>query len=204
MELYILNIVSNINDRTIKKYQSFKFELMPNGEQRIKMLKFSGCVRFVYNKALTMQKDLYSKGEKRIGYFSMCKELTKWRGEYSWLYDSPCMICQQSLKNLEVAYKNFFNKTSSFPQFKKKGVSDSFRFPLGFKLEQNNNRIYLPKLGWIRYRNSREVIGKINSVTVSHKSGNFILHPKSNLLLKHINFCIQNRNFPIKSFPFLF
>ena len=50
-------------------------------------------------------------------------------------------------------------------------MSDSFRFPQGFKLEQHNNRIFLPKLGWIRYRNSREMLGFAKNITVSQKCG---------------------------------
>ena len=57
------------------------------------------------------------------------------------------------------------------PSSKKKGMSDSFRFPQGFKLEQHNNRIFLPKLGWLRYRNSREMMGVAKNITVSQKGG---------------------------------
>ncbi|MGL6070407.1 RNA-guided endonuclease InsQ/TnpB family protein, partial [Craterilacuibacter sp.] len=51
---------------------------------------------------------------------------------------------------------NFFAKRADFPRFKRKGLSDSFRYPQGCKLDQGNSRIFLPKLGWLRYRNSRD------------------------------------------------
>src|SRR5262249_31126550 len=54
-----------------------------------------------------------------------------------------------------------------FPRFMKKGHADSFRYPDGIKLDQANRRIFLPKLGWLRYRRSRAVIGKVKNVTVS-------------------------------------
>ena len=57
------------------------------------------------------------------------------------------------------------------PRFKKRGQNDAFRYPQGVKLDQTNNRISLPKLGWIRYRNSREVIGEVKNVTVSQSCG---------------------------------
>ena len=86
-----------------------------------------------------------------------------------WLKDCYSQVLQQSLKDLERAFKNFFAKRSDFPKFKRKGSKESFRFPQKFKLEQQNNRIYLPKIGWVRYCNSRDVIGKIKNVTVSQK-----------------------------------
>ncbi|STW48649.1 Probable transposase [Klebsiella pneumoniae] len=70
-------------------------------------------------------------------------------------------------ENLERGYKNFFQKRAAFPRFKKRGQNDAFRYPQGVKLDQANNRISLPKLGWVRYRNSREVIGEVKNVTVS-------------------------------------
>jgi putative transposase len=51
--------------------------------------------------------------------------------------------------------------------FKKKGLKDSFKYPQGHKLDQHNSRIFLPKIGWVRYRNSREVEGIVKNVTVS-------------------------------------
>jgi putative transposase len=81
--------------------------------------------------------------------------------ETPWLADAPTHPLQQTLKDLERAYANFFAKRADFPRFKKKGQSDSFRYPdpKQIKLDQANSRIFLPKLGWLRYRNSREVLG---------------------------------------------
>ncbi|THA42105.1 transposase, partial [Histophilus somni] len=70
-----------------------------------------------------------------------------------WLKECHSQVLQQSLKDLESAFKNFFQKHSSFPKFKKKGVKESFRFPQGCKIQPQNDRLYLPKIGWVRYRN---------------------------------------------------
>ena len=59
-------------------------------------------------------------------------------------------------------------------RFKKKEKHASFRYPQGTCLEQNNNRILLPKLGWVRYRNSREVLGAVKNVTVSLAGGQMV------------------------------
>ena len=81
----------------------------------------------------------------------------------AWLKETPSQALQQTLKDLERAYKNFFSKRADFPRFKKKGQSDSYRYPQGCKLDQSNRRIFLPKLGWMRYRKSRDVLGELNS-----------------------------------------
>lgn len=153
----------------MKRLQAYKFELKPNGEQQRKMRQFAGVCRFVFNKALALQKKRFAQGEKKLGYASLCKELTTWKtqSEMLWLAETPSQTLQQALKNLERAYQNFFEKRTDFPRFKKKGQSDSFRYPQGIKLEQGNNRLFLPKLGWIRYRNSRDVLGTPKNVTVS-------------------------------------
>ncbi|MGH8258028.1 MAG: RNA-guided endonuclease InsQ/TnpB family protein [Steroidobacteraceae bacterium] len=118
-----------------------------------------------------MQKERYERGEKKLGYAGLCKELTAWRNEAMWLGAAHSQILQQALKDLERAYRNFFEKRAAFPRFKKKGRCESFRFPQGTKLDQSNDRIYLPKLGWMRYRNSRLVPGQVCNVTVSLSSG---------------------------------
>lgn len=157
------------------RLQAFKFELMPNGEQARAMRRFAGSCRFVYNKALAMQKDNHATGSKFIGYVAMAKLLTGWRNgaDTPWLKDAPCHPLQQALRDLERAYKNFFEKRADFPRFKRKGGGDSFRYPdrKQIKLEQVNTRIFLPKLGWLRYRHSRNVLGEVRNVTVSQCGG---------------------------------
>src|SRR5438045_6857137 len=77
---------------TMKRRQAFKFELMPKGEQQRNMRRFAGSARFVYNKALALQKQNYEAGNKFINYVGMAKELTAWRNskETPWLKDAPC------------------------------------------------------------------------------------------------------------------
>ena len=63
----------------MQRRQAFKFELRPTGEQQRRMLRFAGSCRFVFNKALALQKERYEQGEKKLGYTGLCKELTAWR-----------------------------------------------------------------------------------------------------------------------------
>lgn len=161
----------------MQRLQAYKFELKPNGEQQRLMRCFAGSCRFVYNKALALQQERYEAGEKKLGYASLCKSLTEWKVQPKtlWLSETPSQALQQALKNLERAYKNFFDKRADFPKFKRKGQSDSFRYPQGIKLDQGNSRVFLPKLGWIRYRNSRDVLGEVKNATVSQSCGKWFV-----------------------------
>ncbi len=159
----------------MQRLQAYKFELMPNGEQQRDMRRFAGACRFVFNKALSLQKANYEAGGKFIGYVAMAKHLTEWRNgpETPWLKDAPVHPLQHALKDLERAYKNLFAKRADFPRFKRKGQKDSLRYPDAkqFKLDAGNGRIFLPKLGWMRLRLSREVLGALKNVTVSLSAG---------------------------------
>jgi len=163
----------------MQRLQAFKYALMPDGQQERQMRRFAGSCRFVFNQALALQKSRYAQGEKKLGYAGLCKLLTEWRNsaETAWLADAPVHPLQQTLKDLERAYANFFAKRADFPRFKKKGQSDSFRYPdpKQIKLDQPNNRLFLPKLGWLRYRNSRDVLGTLKNVTVSRSGGNWFV-----------------------------
>jgi putative transposase len=163
----------------MQRLQAFKYELMPNGQQARQMRRFAGSCRFVYNKALALQKERYERGEKKLGYAGLCKLLTEWRNsaETAWLAEAPIHPLQQTLKDLERAYSNFFAKRADFPRFKKKGQGDSFRYPdpKQIKLDQPNSRLFLPKLGWLRVRFSREVLGTVKNITVSQSCGKWFV-----------------------------
>jgi transposase, IS605 orfB family len=153
-------------------HKAFKFELMPTGEQIRRFKQFCGCSRFVFNRALAYRNEQYEVDKSvKFSYVKLANLLPVWKNELVWLKDCHSQVLQQSLKDLEASFKNFFSKRLDFPKFKRKGEKESFRFPQGCKLEQHNNRIYLPKIGWVRYRNSRDVVGQIKNVTVSQKCG---------------------------------
>jgi hypothetical protein len=99
--------------------------------------------------------------------------LPVWKKEMDilWLKESPAQLLQSALKDLDRSYKNFFEKRAAYPKFKKKSSNNSFRFPQGFHLDAVNSRIKFPKLGWIRYRKSREVEGTVKNITVSYVAG---------------------------------
>jgi putative transposase len=159
----------------MRRLQAYKYQILPNGEQERRMRRCAGSCRFVFNQALALQKERYERGEQKLSYAGLCKLLTQWRNgtETPWLADAPTHPLQQALKDLERAYQNFFARRAHFPRFKRKGHGERFRYPDAqqFKVDQGNNRLFLPKLGWLRYRNSRAMLGVAKNITLSHSCG---------------------------------
>ena len=94
----------------MKLLQAFKFRLRPGGQQEREMRRFAGACRFVFNRALALQNENHEAGNKYIPYGKMASWLVEWKNatETQWLKDSPSQPLQQSLKDPERAYKNFF------------------------------------------------------------------------------------------------
>lgn len=157
----------------MERLQAHTFQLRPKAGQENLMRRFAGCCRFLWNKAFALEKETCENEGKRLGFFLFCKFLRDWKKENdtSFLVEAHSQILQQVLKDLDRAYKNFFAKRADFPRFKRKGGHDAFRSPQGFKLDEGNSRIFLPKIGRVRYRNSRRTEGMPKQVTVSFAAG---------------------------------
>ena len=154
------------------KKQAFKFLLEPNKNHINEFLVFAGSCRFVYNKGLALINENYDSGKKFLNYNQLASELVTWKNEecLAWLKMAPSQCLQQSLRDLDKAFKNFFSGKSQYPRFKKKGRNDSFRVPCQrVRLDQEKNLVSLPKLGWVKYRKSREITGVLKNVTISRK-----------------------------------
>ena len=151
--------------------KGFKYRLDPKGDQKQLFAQFSGASRFLYNRGLEQRKAAYENEGKSITYFEQNTELVSLKRQEGalWLKDIHSQVLQQSLKNLDTAFQNFFKnvkagKKPGFPRFKCKGIRDSFRYPQGVRIKAD--RVYLPKIGWVDFRKSREIEGKIKQTTV--------------------------------------
>ena len=139
------------------------------------MRRIAGCCRFVFNQALAIQVQRREQGQSELVFAQLNLRLAEWRRrpESAWLAEVPFGCLQQALRNLERAFARYNGRQAQFPRFKRRGLSDSFRYSGSnelsneLKLDQANGRILLPRLGWLRYRNSRDVLGRIRNVTVS-------------------------------------
>jgi putative transposase len=170
----------------MKRLQAYKFELKENGEQARLMRCFAGACRFVFNKALSQQEENYKADGRFASYERMASWLIEWKAtaDTSWLRQAPAQALQQALMNLDKSYRRFFDKKAAHPKFKRRGQNDSFRFPQSFKIDQAHCRVCLPKLGWIHYRRSREVLGKVRNVTVSQSAGKWFVSIQTELEVK--------------------
>ena len=155
----------------------FKFRLKPNKTQRKKIAQNSGSARFTYNYAL--ERFIKSAAEKiYLSYEDITKELTglKRDPQTQWLKDAPAQILQQSVKDAMLAMDRFFkgkkkNKKDGFPKFRKKFVSDSFRYPQ--HISTNCNYVWLPKVGWVKFIKSREIEGTIKQAVVKREGNHW-------------------------------
>ena len=105
--------------------------------------------------------------------------LVEWRKHTDslWLADAPFGTQRQALKDLDRAFSRQASRLAQSPRFKRRGRSDNLRLAdmREFKLDHANSRILLPKLGWVRYRNSRAVVGTTRGVTVSASGGDWFV-----------------------------
>jgi putative transposase len=158
---------------------------MPNHNQQVLINKTIGCARFVYNRFLAFRKELYSTEQKTLNYQACSQQLTLLKKEIVWLKEVDKFALQNSLKNLETAYKNFFtdlkkakNKQGvGFPKFKKKyGCKQSYKTNLtNGNIQLRENRLKLPKLGWVNFHKSQDITGKFVNVTITRThSGKYI------------------------------
>jgi len=152
--------------------KGMKFRLEPSSAQKADMVMFAGHNRAVWNKALALTKDRLEQKLPIMWKYELEWNLTHlWKKseEMDWLNEAPSQTLQQTLKHFDRAMRDCFDKkqpNKRMPRFKKKGQGDSFTLPQGFRVE--GNRIRLPKLGWMRFRKSRELQGALKAVTVSY------------------------------------
>jgi len=147
-------------------HKAYRFQLKPDVEQCRQFARIAGVCRLVWNLCLEQRKVVYSSRRMPLNSYRQIPEVTQLRHEYDWLREIPSQVLQQRVRDLDSAYKNFFEGRADFPELKKKGQSvDSFRFPQGFKID--NRHIYLPKIGWIGFFKSRNIRGVPKHITVS-------------------------------------
>ncbi len=128
----------------------YKYRFYPTTEQKEYLAQTFGCVRVVYNKALEARKKAYEETGKGLTYNQSAALLTSWKKEasYNWLNDVSSVPLQQSLRHLQTAFRNFFDKRSAYPKFKSRRSRQSAEFTKsGFRLrgDISQPRIYLPK-----------------------------------------------------------
>lgn len=162
--------------------KAYKFRLEPTPEQSQRLRQLCGCARFVWNLGLAETKRILDSGEKLPSAFELNRMITVWKKmpEYIFLQDAYTDNLQQKLKDLHTAWKRCFDKklAAKAPVWKRKNDGrDSIRF-VNFEkyccLE--NRRVKLPSgLGWVKFRQSQRVNGKIKNATISQLAGQWYI-----------------------------
>jgi putative transposase len=149
--------------------RGFQYRLEPLPEQEATFRQFSGVCRLVYNLALE-QKTIWGQ-KHRFGYVAQAADLTKLRAEFDWVRAVYVSCQQQALRDLDRSFQNFFAGRASFPRPRRRGVNDSFRFPgrevVVKRLNAKWSAVRLPKIGWVKFRDTRPMRGILKNATVS-------------------------------------
>lgn len=159
--------------------KSYKFRIYPNESQRILIEKTFGCCRFVYNHYLAKSIEDYERTGKMNSRFQNDKDYTQLKKceEFSWLKETDASAHQNAIRNLDVAYQNFFRRVKQgqkpgFPKFKKKSYAQSYTTPnlMGstgtIETILDVNCIKICKLGWVKAKIDRIPQGHWVNMTI--------------------------------------
>ena len=155
--------------------RGYRYKLAPTAEQECLFRQFSGVCRLVYNLALEQRCchwRAYTRTHgKPLAYVAQARELTALRAEFDWIAAVSQTCLQQALRDLDKAFTNFFVGRAAYPSPRRKGVNESFRFQgrevETKRLNANWSAVRLPKIGWVKFRDTRPLRGVIKNVTVT-------------------------------------
>ena len=160
--------------------RAYKYKIKPTMKQQHQLLRAFGCARFIYNWGLDKKTKAWTNEHKSISYFELAKELTqlKQTEEHKWLKNVPNECLQQSLRNLDNAYTQFFKAKKGFPKFKsKKHAKDTAKYLAAVHFDFDNWKVKIPKCGWVKLCENKSFdleTSKIGTLTVSRdKCGDY-------------------------------
>ena len=148
-----------------------RYRLLPTPAQQVVLLEHCRHARFVWNLAVEQQR-FWQPGRRAPGYNDQCAQLTQIRAEYDWLAVGSQTVQQQALRDFAQAMRNFFARTHRRPSWRKAGVHEGFR-QVGVrshhveKLNRRYGRMWVPKVGWVRFRCTRAVPVDVKSYRIT-------------------------------------
>jgi putative transposase len=149
-------------------HKSYKFRIEPTSEQIVLLSKHFGACRFVFNRFLHERKEKYLNEKTSLNYYDNTRTLTDLKKEedFDWLKEINSQSLQSAIRNLDSAYKNFFNKQNKFPRFKSKYNKQSFKIPQNTLI--NEGKLVIPKFKeGIKINLHREIEGEILFATIT-------------------------------------
>jgi len=156
----------------VKLIKTYKFKLKPTKTQEDIFDSWVNTCRYLYNVALEERITAYTSIKKSISKYDQYNQLPQIKKEFLWVAEVYSDTLQDVLDRVDKAYQSFF-KGGGFPKFAKKGFYNSFTYKRNFKVD--NKSIKLPKIGEVRYFNSRTITGTPKTAILSKEdSGWFI------------------------------
>lgn len=147
--------------------KAYKYRLYPNKKQTELINKHLGATRFIYNLALETKITAYKSAQKKLSSFDLCYQLTELKKEVTWLNELDSQALQASIKNIDKAFKNFFNG-AGYPKYKSRKGHQSYQCPHEVKrVNWELNTLTIPKIKNIPIVLSQKFEGKIKTITIS-------------------------------------
>jgi putative transposase len=150
-----------------------RFRLLPTPDQEVGLSKHCGHARFVWNLAVEQHQHWRPGRRGAPGYGEQARQLTEARAEFVWLRAGSVTVQQQALRDFAEAVRNYFAGTHRRPTWRKAGRNEGFR-QVAVKpehiqrLNRRHGRVWVPKVGWVRFRWSRAVPVSVKSYRVTH------------------------------------
>jgi putative transposase len=149
--------------------------LKPTPAQAERLRAWVGTVRFVYNLCLEQRRDFWRQYQRQTGerltWVNQSREIAAIRAEADWIADVPCAALHRAVRDLERAFQAFFAGRARYPTPRVKGHNDTFRLQwhsvVVRRLNAKWSALRLPKLGWVKFRDTRPLAGEVLSVTVA-------------------------------------
>ena len=154
--------------------KAYRFRLKTNTESERVLELFAGHCRFVWNQFWRINDNRLYRLLPIMRYQEMAFWLTLWKKseDRGWLSEAHSQVLQQKIMDLDRAYKDAFDRdqpNKRLPVLRRKQIHNSFRFVQGFKVD--NRRLYLPKIGWVSFFKSQDIVGHQKNITISKRQG---------------------------------
>ena len=166
--------------------KAFKYRLYPDDSQARLLRQHAGCCRYVFNMGLEYRRKAYGRRGESRGYGDTVRLLNIMKKEKPWLREAYSQSLQSALRNLDTAYVNFFRDPGHFgyPNFKRKTSVQSIQYPQNCKVDFQEQKLYVPKIGWVPCIFHRRFEGRVKTVTISiEPSGEF-----------HVSILVENED----------
>ncbi|AKG37594.1 transposase [Paenibacillus durus ATCC 35681] len=149
-------------------HKAYKYRIYPNPEQRQLIHQMFGCCRFVFNHFLVKWNETYAATGKGLSYNTCATQLPALKQQFEWLKSVDSIALQSAVRNVADSFERFFKKQNQAPRFKsRKHPLQSYTTKYtNDNIAIDGNRLKLPKLGWLRFANSRACEGRILSATL--------------------------------------